>query len=565
MPEIISLKYRGFLSYSHADAGWSTWLHKRLEAFKLGSDQIGRQTEIGPVPKTLRPIFRDRHEFTGGDTLGEATVAALDASAALIVVCSPAAANSRNVNEEVRLFRHRHPERPVVPVIVAGEPPGCFPPALGHEIGPDGEVTGTPVTIVGTDLRSGKDGRSLGLAKVVAGITRLRTDEVYNRVKRQARQRFAVNAVIGALLVSAIGAGGYFYFETVAKQQVIASKEAQESEALEIVNALLAANPAAAAVPGRKEGLVDALKAIQQSAAAGDKDYKEAFQSLKEGRGKDAVPLLIKAAEAKKARAQARRNKARSEDRDAAKAYREAAAIAAVAKPWEARRLYAEAVRLDPQHAESMVRYAVMLTETGQLAEAESLYRSVNGLPKDKRDDRWAYWARLGLGDIRVARGDLSAARADYRAAAVTAQREADANPGNAGWQRDLSVSHDRVGDVEKSQGNLSAALKSYQASLAIAERLSQSDPGNAGWQRDLSVSHNKVGDVEKSQGNLSAALKSYQASLAIRERLSQSDPGNAGWQRELSVSHNKVGDVEKSQGNLSAALKSYQASLAIR
>ena len=38
-------------------------------------------------------------------------------------------------------------------------------------------------------------------------------------------------------------------------------------------------------------------------------------------------------------------------------------------------------------------------------------------------------------------------------------------------------------------QGNLAEALKSYQDSLAIADRLAKADPGNAGWQRDLSVS----------------------------------------------------------------------------
>ena len=38
-------------------------------------------------------------------------------------------------------------------------------------------------------------------------------------------------------------------------------------------------------------------------------------------------------------------------------------------------------------------------------------------------------------------------------------------------------------------QGNLPEALKAYRDSLAIAERLAQADPGNAGWQRDLSVS----------------------------------------------------------------------------
>ena len=75
-------------------------------------------------------------------------------------------------------------------------------------------------------------------------------------------------------------------------------------------------------------------------------------------------------------------------------------------------------------------------------------------------------------------------------------------------------------------QGNLTAALESYQASLAIRERLARADPGNAGWQRDLSVSHEKIGDVLRAQGNLTAALESYQASLAIAERLARRRPG---------------------------------------
>ena len=37
-------------------------------------------------------------------------------------------------------------------------------------------------------------------------------------------------------------------------------------------------------------------------------------------------------------------------------------------------------------------------------------------------------------------------------------------------------------------------------------ERLAKSDPDNAGWQRDLSVSYNKVGDVLESAGAISPA-----------------------------------------------------------
>src|ERR1700732_1057470 len=78
-------------------------------------------------------------------------------------------------------------------------------------------------------------------------------------------------------------------------------------------------------------------------------------------------------------------------------------------------------------------------------------------------------------------------------------------------------------------QGDLGAALKSYEARQAIISCLATSDPGNAGWQRDLSVSYEKVGGVQEAQGNLAGALKSYSDSLAIRDRLATSDNSRRG------------------------------------
>ena len=130
MPETLPIKYRAFLSYAHADKRWAWWLHDRPEAFAIAKELRGRETRPGPVPASLKPIVLDRGNFAGGSTLTEATVAALDASAALIVVCSPVAAGRPAVGEEVRLFRFRHPDRPVIPVIVDGTHPDYFPPAL---------------------------------------------------------------------------------------------------------------------------------------------------------------------------------------------------------------------------------------------------------------------------------------------------------------------------------------------------------------------------------------------------------------------------------------------------
>jgi tetratricopeptide (TPR) repeat protein len=115
------------------------------------------------------------------------------------------------------------------------------------------------------------------------------------------------------------------------------------------------------------------------------------------------------------------------------------------------------------------------------------------------------------------------------------------------------------LGDVQQAQGDLAAALTSYRASHDIFERLAQADPGNAGWQRDLSVSHNKIGDVQQAQGDLAAALTSYRASLAIRERLAQADPGNAGWQRDLALSFGRVASVRAQQGDRNDAFRLFQ------
>ena len=105
----------------------------------------GPQDAAGPVPKTLRPIFRDREDFSAGHSLTEQTLAALEASQFLIVVCSPNAARSQYVNEEIRRFKAMGRADRVLPVIVDGEPGDaereCFPPALWFKIGADGTLS----------------------------------------------------------------------------------------------------------------------------------------------------------------------------------------------------------------------------------------------------------------------------------------------------------------------------------------------------------------------------------------------------------------------------------------
>jgi hypothetical protein len=79
-------------------------------------------------------------------------------------------------------------------------------------------------------------------------------------------------------------------------------------------------------------------------------------------------------------------------------------------------------------------------------------------------------------------------------------------------------------------QGKVDEALKVYRDSLGIRERLAAIDPSNTQWERDLSVSYDKIGDVLVVQGKLDEALKVYRDDLAIGERLAAADPSNTQW-----------------------------------
>ena len=85
----------------------------------------------------------------------------------------------------------------------------------------------------------------------------------------------------------------------------------------------------------------------------------------------------------------------------------------------------------------------------------------------------------------------------------------------------------------------LDAGLAANANSLGdLIRNLAASNPDNAAWQRDLSVSLNKIGSAQFAKGDREEALQSYRDSLAIRERLARSDPGNAGRQRDLAWSY---------------------------
>jgi hypothetical protein len=224
-------RYRAFLSYSHRDMAWAKWLHRALEVYRIDKDLVGRETAHGPIPKTLRPIFRDREDFSAGHSLTEQTVAALEASQFLVVVCSPNAAQSAYVNEEIRCFKAFGRAARVIPVIVDGEPGDpereCFPPALRFKIDARGALTGERESPIAADARPQGDGKEIAKQKVVAGLLGLGLDEVMRRAQRARKRRNLLRtgagvACVGLVLATALGwrAANSLYEEMMAIENV---------------------------------------------------------------------------------------------------------------------------------------------------------------------------------------------------------------------------------------------------------------------------------------------------------------------------------------------------------
>ena len=141
-------KYWAFISYSQRDAAWAQRLHAQLESYRVPRSLIGRRTGDRVIPRRLIPVFRDRSELASSPDLVHEIRAALQSSRSLIVICSPNAAASRWVEEEIRTFKALGRGEQIFPLMVDGEPNApdgqdnspveCFAPSLRFDFGPDG-------------------------------------------------------------------------------------------------------------------------------------------------------------------------------------------------------------------------------------------------------------------------------------------------------------------------------------------------------------------------------------------------------------------------------------------
>jgi tetratricopeptide (TPR) repeat protein len=235
-------RYKAFISYSHTDDKWARWLHRSLESYKPPKHLVGQKTRYGEIPDRLAPIFRDREELPSATDLGGVISEALAQSACQVVICSPAAARSKWVNEEILAYKRLGREDRIFCLIIAGEPNAtdlkgradeeCFPQALRFKLAADGTLGVERTEPIAADARDAKDGKANAKIKLIAGMLGVGFDVLRQReLHRRHRRMMAIAAasIAGMVVTSGLAVAALLARAEAIEQRARAQAEAETS------------------------------------------------------------------------------------------------------------------------------------------------------------------------------------------------------------------------------------------------------------------------------------------------------------------------------------------------
>ena len=529
-----SRRYFAFISYSHRDSAWADWLHRGIERYRPPKSLIGTQTIRGAVPKRLTPIFRDREELPSATDLGALLTAALSGSASQIVICSPAAAQSKWVNEEILAFKRLGREDRIFCLIVGGEPyasgmPGreqeeCFPLALRFKLGANGALSDVPTEPIAADARPGKDGRNNAKLKLISGLLGVGFDSLRRREQQRRNRRlfiFACSATAGMVLTTGLATYALVQRGVAQRQTLRAESEARTAKETTrfLVDLFKISDPSEA-----RGNTVTAREMLDKGAARVDSDLSKvpAIQAtlmdtlgtvyMGLGLYDQARPLLERAVTTRRAlQAVAPADLSASLGHQGELLFR-------VADYAAAEKDYRDAIRLESVHP----------GDAGSEAQlADSLY---------------------GLGKLLAAEGQYPEAEKNLRAALELQQKIYGAEDSRvAATLKDLAR---ELSDA----GNLNAAIPLMRSAVAMQRELRGNEP-----YPDLAEVLNDMGVLLYRHGELAEAEKFYRESLTMKRKLlGDKHP-------EIAAGLENVAMSLQDKGDLAGAEDLYEQSLAMR
>jgi len=484
------------------------------------------------VPKRLVPVFRDREELASATDLGTVINEALRLSGCQIVICSPSAARSRWVNEEILAFKRLGREDRIFCLIVDGEPNAsddpartdeCFPPALRFRLGPDGNLSSVRTEPIAADARPGKDGRGNAKLKLIAGILGVGFDALRQREQsRRQRQLFAIasGALAGMVLTSGLATVALIARTTAQRQTVIAKREAETARQTTafLVDLFRISNPSEA-----RGNSLTAREVLDTGAARVGRQLTEQPQiqaTLMDTLGTVYMGLGL---------------------------YGQAQPLLTAAT--EKRRALPQDGRADL--AQSLSHVGDLLTLRAEYPGAEDSFRQAiaiqRALPQSERDNAALAQSLYGLGAELIERGAYPAAERQLREALALQQHLFEgANEDTARTLQKLAWAVD--------QRDLNEALPLAERAVAMHRTLWGPQP-----HPDFAAAMNDLGLMLYDKGDYEPAVRLLQESLNMNRRLlGDKHP-------EIALSLNNIANVLHDKGDLAGAESAYQQSLAMR
>lgn len=539
-------KYWAFISYSHADERWAGWLHRALEGYRIPERLVGKDASLGPIPKKLFPVFRDRDELAGSSSLGPELQKALHRSRSMIVVCSPRAASSHWVNEEIKYFKSLGRDHRVFALIVDGEPHAlakgdpeleCFPEALRFNVSSRGEVIGDEaVEPIAADARRHGDGKGHAKLKLIAGILGIGFDDLRQREMQARNRRLA--------LLAGLASGVAALTLVLAVQAYYARNDAQrrQRQAEDLIQFML----------GDLRKNLEPIGKLDILDAVGDKAM-EYFGSLDEQDLTDSV-LLSRAT----ALRQVGEIRAKQGDlEEASAAFRQALKLDSelVARhPLDTRALFNVA---ESQYSVGYGHYA-----RGELAEAQPWFErqlgSVQRLVELEPDNpKWqaALAGALGnLGGVAQVRRDPAQATAHFQRALKLRKALVEQAPDNREYLIDLSGVHGWLAHIETENGENERALEQVRQQNEILRRLVNLAPDHADYQYRLAAGQLNAAYIGSLLNRPDSEAPELQEALHLSEQLVHLDASNVTYARLLAVALSYLEDATVIQGRLSDA-----------
>ena len=609
------MRYAAFISYSSVDRRSGEALQKALEAYVVPAPLRGQDFGRGPLPKRIAPVFRDRWDADASADLGATLRAALLASDALIVLCSPAAARSVWVGEEIREFKLAGGGARIFPVLIDGlpdrfdaatRPQGAFHPRLfDHWVDAANAWHTDEREPLAPDARTDGDGMRFTVLKLVAALTAVPLTTLTQRqadAERQARNTARWVATLMALLAlgATVGAWTSWQASAVARQRLenaveMAARRVDDAAAFQdrygvpsaVINDLLDG--------ARKDfdeltGTAPDTPTLALQRARLDRLFAQLYESAGQGAQQQAmaeralqalarVPtqrrlsapdtwlarlppahkveierLLALAAQAQ---AQAARGEVAAASAGLVRMAAAADALLAGDKDPVARSIAAQA----------RTQQARLSYEAGQLEAALQWLRDAERLlvadPGTVADPMELARIRSEAAEMLLELGQHVQALEEQAQVVAVLALVKDPSPEA---RRTQAVALARRGDMHlAAHRNAGQARADYLQARELLTTLLAENGARTDFKRDLSLTHERAGDAFLQAGDVAAAREAFDDCLALRRDLVARDRGNIEWRRDLSVALERVAGVHALQGRHADAATAFAEALQLR